>query len=88
MNTNPEPWASEECHYCLMEKDGKFQWRWMAGIPAECNGERAYNPAFDDIPAAVAWMKNKVGTNLVLWRDNEGWVQVDPNRYEPQTRIS
>lgn len=53
---NTEPWTCERYHYTIMEKDGKFQWRWLPPLPPEVK-DAAISPVFDSVESAIEWKK-------------------------------
>lgn len=52
--------------YCLMHKDGKFQWRWVDRYPPEYQ-DPAVSPVFDSYQEAMEWSNQKHGQTSHQW---------------------
>lgn len=63
-----EPFGYTQHYYCLMEREGKFQWRWVNPPPEAPSIE--LSPCFDTVKEAEAWNEARIGPphQFISWK--------------------
>lgn len=69
-------WGFESHPYALMEKNEKFQWRWLPPYPMDSK-DGAYSPLFSSLGAAKLWHDCKHPNRDSLTID--GWKVIPLN---------
>lgn len=70
-----EVFGSSTYRYCLMQKDGFFQWRWMEPLPPEAGKNAAVSPVFHNQLDAIMWLRRQLKALPAL---DAGWSPVNP----------
>lgn len=63
-----------EYRYCLMERNGKYQWRWLVSPPIR-GDDVGLSPVFDTQAQAVEWAAKR---NTPVQKECGAWKPVTP----------